>query len=820
MSASIKRVFILFMAFAMVIMFMPATAVHAAGKSKTKATVSTQKQLNKALKTKRIKTITISTTKKKSITIPKGNYKTKKIAVKGKKLAVVNKGKTGRITVFSAISFTQSGSSSMVSVDADDSNLVLKEGSETDTVKNTGEDVRILDNASTDIVSKDSATVIVGQGAENTSVDMSGNGTQSSVINTSDNSIDLDVDDTSNNLAPGDVYSGTGSGSTSTQIDKNNPFRNFSSMVKSGSLSLEIHGYGKFASMSSDTRIHGWYYNLTTNTHYECYFVIDGNNIVVERIENPVHEENYQGNATFELVGSDSSSMTIRSTCSNYGDEGTEYQFYYDCTSAEDEDSVDGTVDNQLKIFSGCVSSYPLTLEIHGCGMFSKMSHGNKVHGWYRNDSTDTAYECFYIVDGNKVKAACVENTNYNKNYKDDAEFEITDSSSTSVTMRSTNNVYGDVGTTYTFKTSSIEDSTGEVAPDNPLKIFSGSVEYGSLKMEIHGSGAHSYLSHGNKIHGWYYNSTTGTAYEAWLLVDGDSIQCSRIVNKGYEKKYLGDAEFKIIASDSTSVTLQSMNNVYGDEGATYKLTAKSSQDDTEEPVTSDNPLKLFSGYSRDGNLSLDIHGSGQFSYLSHGNRIHGWYYNYATNTEYEAWMSIDGDTLKCTHTVNISKYEKNYKGNAEFQIIAKDSISMTIKSMNNFYGDEGTTYTLMAADPSGIVNEPVAADNPLKKFSGRVEDGNVKMDIHGSGQDSSISHGNKIHGWYYNDATGTAYETWMLVAGDTIYCSCANNDAYNKNYIKNAVFKILANDSTSITLQSMNNAYGDEGTVYTFKAN
>ena len=692
MSTSIKRVFILFMAFAMVIMFMPETAVHAAGKSKTKATVSTQKQLSKALKTKRIKTITISTSKKKSITIPKGNYKSKKITVKGKKLTVVNKGKTGRITVYSVTKFTQAGSSTNITDTADDSYLVLNKGSDTDTVKTSGEDMRIVDNASTDIKSTNSATTIVGNGAEGTTVDLDGDGTQSSVINNGDEEIKLDVDKDRNNLPPGDIYTGNKGDNSNVQVNDTNPLKNFCGLVKSGSLSLDIHGFGKLATMSTDDKIHGWYHNMATQTDYECYFFLDGNDITAERIENANFEKNYKGDATFAIVAMDSTSMTIKSTTDIYGDNGSEYQFYYDAGFDAASDSTAGVAaDNPLKIFSGGISSYPLNLEIHGSGVLSNMSHGNRIHGWYNNKTTATAYECNYIVDGNKVKAELIENVNYNKNYLGDAEFEITDSTDKYVTMRSINNVYGDEGTSYTFRTWDSSDWSGPVAADNPLKIFSDLTKSGDLGLDIHGCGMFSDISHGYRTHGWYHNYATGTDYETWMLVDGDTIHCTYIENTTHEKNYKGDAEFKIINSDSTHITVQSSNDVYGDIGTEYIFVTKGIDPAV---VDENNPLRIFSGPTVCDNLRLEIHGLGSESYPNGGYKVHGWYHNKSTGTAYQCFYIVVGNIMTVEHIDEYNKHQKNYLGDAKFEIISSTLESITVKSINNIYGDEGTVYT------------------------------------------------------------------------------------------------------------------------------
>lgn len=43
--------------------------------------------------------------------------------------------------------------------------------------------------------------------------------------------------------------------------------------------------------------------------------------------------------------------------------------------------------------------------------------------------------------------------------------------------------------------------------------------------------------------------------------------------------------------------------------------------------------------------------------------------------------------------SINNSNHNKNYLGMAEFQIVDYNNKSITLKSMNNVYGDEGKTY-------------------------------------------------------------------------------------------------------------------------------
>ncbi|SFQ29396.1 hypothetical protein SAMN02910358_01439 [Lachnospiraceae bacterium XBB1006] len=77
----------------------PSVTTCAASKQSSTVKVSTQKQLNKALKKKKVKKIKIKTSKKAKFIIPKGNYTAKSIVVDAKNADVVNKGKFKKIEI-------------------------------------------------------------------------------------------------------------------------------------------------------------------------------------------------------------------------------------------------------------------------------------------------------------------------------------------------------------------------------------------------------------------------------------------------------------------------------------------------------------------------------------------------------------------------------------------------------------------------------------------------------------------------------------------------------------------------------------------------
>lgn len=94
-----KKLLSIILSLAMLVTIMPMQTVDVAAKVKTKATVSTQKGLKKALKNKKLKTLTIKTSKKVKFAIPKGVHKKLTLVVNAPKADVTNKARFKKITV-------------------------------------------------------------------------------------------------------------------------------------------------------------------------------------------------------------------------------------------------------------------------------------------------------------------------------------------------------------------------------------------------------------------------------------------------------------------------------------------------------------------------------------------------------------------------------------------------------------------------------------------------------------------------------------------------------------------------------------------------
>ena len=56
-------------------------------------------------------------------------------------------------------------------------------------------------------------------------------------------------------------------------------------------------------------------------------------------------------------------------------------------------------------------------------------------------------------------------------------------------------------------------------------------------------------------------------------MTHGSMLYVTYINNSNHNKNYLGMAEFQIVDYNNESITLKSMNNIYGDEGKTYVFT-------------------------------------------------------------------------------------------------------------------------------------------------------------------------------------------------------------------------------------------------------
>lgn len=310
----------------------------------------------------------------------------------------------------------------------------------------------------------------------------------------------------------------------------------------------------------------------------------------------------------------------------------------------------------------------------------------------------------------------------------------------------------------------------------------------------------------GDMVTGYYHNKKTKTSFECSYHMIENRIVVVKLNLEEYNRNWLGNAEFEVLSRNGHNVILKSINNVYGDEGQVYDMYFP-----VADPVDDDNPLKIFSGRTCAYPLTLDIHGSGEWAYMSTKNRAHGWYSNEKTNTDYKCNFVVKGDTIEVKR-IKSNRSHKNYRGDAEFRIIDTTANYIVVESSNDRYGDKGDRYVFWAIETEGPVNK----DNPLYNFSHYTESENLTLHIDGSGVYSDRSHGDSIHGRYENEDTGTSYECYFIVCGDTIHAVMSISSS-NRRYEGNAEFMIVDENRDSITLRSMNNNYGDEGREYTF---
>ena len=156
---------------AMVMSTVPATPVQAAG-GKTLA-VSSQKQLNQALKTVKGKNavITVKAGKNVKITIPKGTYKVT-IRVVGKKAAVVNNGTVKEIVVNSkgTVAIKNNGTIKKVTVQNAKSVSFSGNCKKAVPVVVNAEDVSMILAAPAKITAKKDVNIVLKKGAEKSSI--------------------------------------------------------------------------------------------------------------------------------------------------------------------------------------------------------------------------------------------------------------------------------------------------------------------------------------------------------------------------------------------------------------------------------------------------------------------------------------------------------------------------------------------------------------------------------------------------------------------------------------------------------------------------
>ena len=783
-----KQTIICFLGLFIILGFGSMSVDVTAASTKSK-TVKTQKQLDKALKNSKLKTIIIKSNAKQTFSIKKKNYKSKSIVLNAKKSTLNNSGAFKSISITSAKKLVQKGSVKKVTAKAKGFDLCFNSGAHTDSLTVYGDNSSVEFNKNSDV---DSANI---KGAD-VSLEFNKNAEVDSVnVKGDDASLEFnknaDVDSVDVKGDNAEVHIDDGSNVDQISFSgENSRIRDEENTKIEAEKSIVAIIDGSDTSTNVDLNDDGIYSSVVNRTD--------------DSIELEIKDEKTNLPAG-EVYSMDNSNLSDSSPLSD---------------------------DNPLKKFGGMVKCGNICLEIHGCGQFSYMSTDEKVHGWYHNLATGTDYECYFIVDDYKVIVSHIENINFEKNYYGDAEFTITDLYDDGISFVSGNNVYGDMGIEYSLIYSDsgyqLEPGQEQVNVDNPLRVFSGATSTDNgVWLEIHGTGIFANMSGGNKIHGWYHNQNTGTDYECRFIVDDNSITVKRIPNTGYEKGFIGETSFDIVSANNNSIVLRCTSDVYGDKGVEYTFSSfddsVNDQGQVSGEVNPDNPFIIFGGMVESNKgLNLEIHGQGTFASLSSGDHIHGWYHNINTGTDYECWFDVDGSKVIANRTENTG-FERNYIDNATFEIVAQDGTSVTLKSTNNVYGDEGTVYTFSTAknnpkDPQGPAFGEVNPNNPFIIFSGMVENDNgLNLEIHGCGPLVSCSYGDHIHGWYHNKKTGTDYECWFDVEGSSVTATRTENKGNERNYLGNATFEIVAYDSTSVTLKSTNDIYGDLGTIYTF---
>ena len=109
-----KSIIVLMLALALIVGSFP-TASYAAKKSKS-ITVSSQKELEKALKSGKYTKITLSTDAKGKITVPKGDFGNVKLVIKAPNATIKNKSNVKKLTIADAKSFTEYASGNTISI--------------------------------------------------------------------------------------------------------------------------------------------------------------------------------------------------------------------------------------------------------------------------------------------------------------------------------------------------------------------------------------------------------------------------------------------------------------------------------------------------------------------------------------------------------------------------------------------------------------------------------------------------------------------------------------------------------------------------------
>ena len=178
-----KKLLSIVLSIAMVVTMMPAQTLVVSAAAKTTATVSTQKGLKKAIKSKKLKTLTIKTSKKKSFSIPKGTHSNVDLILDAPKANVKNKSLFKTITIKNMLpSETQSGwveckKGNTFIFEAAAGRMAVANGASVKEIRLTAPDTKMLFNVNGEInkinVEKKATLNFIGRTSETTTVNIS-----------------------------------------------------------------------------------------------------------------------------------------------------------------------------------------------------------------------------------------------------------------------------------------------------------------------------------------------------------------------------------------------------------------------------------------------------------------------------------------------------------------------------------------------------------------------------------------------------------------------------------------------------------------------
>ena len=161
-------------------------------------TVSTQKQLDKALKSSKYTKITIKSSAKKTLKIKSGKYTKKQLVVKGSKLTVSNAGQFKSVTITDASKYTEAAKNNKITVSDKKLSLVLDKKASVKSIKITkasaaitisgkctkvtpvtvtGKSAKLTSSVGVKVTASANATITLKKGAEKSTVKIGKNAT-------------------------------------------------------------------------------------------------------------------------------------------------------------------------------------------------------------------------------------------------------------------------------------------------------------------------------------------------------------------------------------------------------------------------------------------------------------------------------------------------------------------------------------------------------------------------------------------------------------------------------------------------------------------